>query len=249
MGRYRKIDPRIWGDKKFKSLSKPKPNGQTLWFYLLTGPHTSGCPGLYHLGELGLAESLGWPLKGFREGFQELLREGLVKADWEAHVVAIFNVFKKYDTPDNPNVIKFWAKCFDEIPECSLKVEYYRELKLLLEGFGEGFQKAFLEGFGEGYGKSITITIPEPEPFHNQNTFAPSDPGNGSLEALLSANRETFLKAYPGIDLDGETAKAKAWLVSNPKNKKKDLKRYLNSWLNRAQDKAHRFPPKEERFL
>jgi hypothetical protein len=249
MGRYRKIDPRIWGDQKFKALSKPRANGQTLWFYLLTGPHTSGCPGLYHLGELGLAESLGWPLKGFREAFRELLREGLVKADWSAHVVAIFNVFKKYDTPDNPNVIKFWGKCFDEIPECSLKVEYYKELKLFLEGYGEGFKKGFLEGFGKGYGESITITIPEPEPFHNQNTYAPSDPQKGSLEAVLLAHQEIFEKAYPGINLENETAKAKAWLESNPKNRKSNLKRFLNNWFNREQDRVNRFPPREEKFL
>lgn len=249
MGRYRKIDPRIWGDQKFKALSKPQPNGQTLWLYLLTGPHTNGCPGLYHLGEQGLAESLGWSLKQFRERFRELLREGLVKADWEARVLAIFNVFKKYDTPDNPNVIKFWGKCFDEIPECELKAEYYRELKQFLEGFGEGFRKGFAEGFGEPYAKSITITIPEPEPFHNQKTIAPSDPANGSLEAVLEANQRIFQEAYPGINLENETAKARAWLDSNPKNKKSNLRRFLNGWFNRAQDKINRFPPREDKFL
>jgi len=60
---------------------------------------------------------------------------------------------------------------------------------------------------------------------------------NGSLEAILNSEREVFAKAYPAIDLDAETAKAKAWLVSNPKNRKSNLKRYLNGWFNREQDR------------
>ena len=31
-----------------------------------------------------MAEAIRWPLKGFRERFQELLYQGLAKADWKA---------------------------------------------------------------------------------------------------------------------------------------------------------------------
>ena len=78
---------------------------------------------------------------------------------------------------------------------------------------------------------------------------ATNDPLNGSLEAILISNRDIFSKAYPGIDLEGETAKAKAWLVSNPKNRKTDLKRYLNGWFNREQNRVNKYPPREERFI
>ena len=43
---------------------------------------------------------------------------------------------------------------------------------------------------------------------------------------------------YQAIDVHEEIRKAKAWLISNPKNGKKDWKRFLNGWLSRAQDKA-----------
>jgi hypothetical protein len=79
-------------------------------------------------------------------------------------------------------------------------------------------------------------------------TIAPSDK-NQSLEAVLRSQREIFSKAYPGIDLDTETAKAQAWMVSNPKNKKKNLRRFLNGWFDRAQEKVNKYPPREGKFL
>jgi len=159
MARYRKIDPRIWGDEKFRTLSRPQPNAQTLWLYLLTGSHTNSCPGIFNIGEMALAENLGWSLEGLRKAFKEVLGKGLAKADFEARVIIIPNALK-YDHPESPNVVKYWGKMFDEVPECALKNEYYLLLKAFMEAFGEAFGEAFKEGFRE----SITIPEPEPEP-------------------------------------------------------------------------------------
>jgi len=153
MSRYRKIDSRIWGDEKFRTLSKPKPNAQSLWLYLLTGPHTNGCPGLFNVGPMSVSESLGWSLKAFHKAFQEVFDKGMVKADFEARVILIPNAIK-YDPPENPNVLKKWAKDYDEIPECELKTEYYEILKAFIKGFNE----AFMEVFDKDFAKSITIT-------------------------------------------------------------------------------------------
>ena len=42
--RYRKIEVRMWGDEKFRMLSPLPPSGQSLWLFLLTGPHTGPIP-------------------------------------------------------------------------------------------------------------------------------------------------------------------------------------------------------------
>lgn len=47
-----------------------------------------------------------------------------------------------------------------------------------------------------------------------------------------------FKTAYPAADVDGEIAKAHAWVLANPKNRKSNWGRFLNSWLQRAQDRA-----------
>jgi len=149
MARYRKIDTRMWGDGKFRALSSPPPSGKYLWIFLLTGPHTTNLPGLFRTGEMALAEELGWSLEGFRKGFAELFREGLVKADWNARVVWVPNAIK-YNPPDNPNVVKSWRDSWDEVPECPLKAEAYQRLKEFTEGLGEGFAKGFTEGCAKG---------------------------------------------------------------------------------------------------
>ena len=52
MSRYRKIDTRMHGDKKFRALSGPQPNGKSLWYYLLTCPETTNIPGLFAAGDV-----------------------------------------------------------------------------------------------------------------------------------------------------------------------------------------------------
>jgi len=42
--------------------------------------------------------------------------------------------------------------------------------------------------------------------------------------------------AFPGIVLLDEIAKAHAWEVANPSRRKRDRARFLNTWLNKAQD-------------
>jgi len=144
MARYRKIDTRMWGDCKFRELSSPKPSGKYLWMFLLTGPQTSNIPGLFHAGEMALAEELEWSVEDFREAFGEVFRKGLVEADWKARVVWVPNAVK-YNQPESPNVVKSWRYAWDEIPECNLKAEAHERLKAFTEGLGEGFAKAFAE--------------------------------------------------------------------------------------------------------
>ena len=69
------------------------------------------------------------------------------------------------------------------------------------------------------------------------------------LKEVLLKHKKTFSEAYPGINLETETAKAQAWIESNPKNKKSNLKRFLNNWLSKAQDSINKYPPKEDKFL
>jgi len=158
MARFRKLDVRVWADSKFRDLSSPGPSGKYLWFFLLTGPHTTNIPGLFRAGEMALAEELGWSIEGFRKVFVELFSKGLVRADWKARVVWVPNAIK-YNSPENPNVVKSWRTTWDEIPECSLKTEANARLKEFTKGLGEGFAKAF----GEACVKSLANQEQEQE--------------------------------------------------------------------------------------
>jgi hypothetical protein len=162
MARYKKIDVRMWGDEKFKALSSPQPNAQTLWVYFLTGPVTNNIPGLIPFGEMAIAEKLNWPLKAFREAFNEVLDKGMAKVNRQAQLIWIPNAIS-YNTPESPNVITSWRVIWDEIPECDLKAEAYQVLKAFLEGFHEAFTKAFLEALAKPSGKPLANQKQEQE--------------------------------------------------------------------------------------
>jgi hypothetical protein len=180
MARYRKIDTRMWADAKFRALSSPPPTGKYLWIALLTGPYTTNLPGLFRVGEMALAEELGWTLEGFRKAFVELFREGLAKADWNARVVWIPNAIK-YNPPDNPNVVKGWRDSWDEVPECALKAEAYQTLRTFTKGLGEGFGKAFAEGCVQ------CLANQEQEQEQEQEQISSSEPQTGSDVVSTSA--------------------------------------------------------------
>lgn len=220
MARHKKIDVRMWGDEKFRSLSKSAPNGQTLWFYLLTGPHTTSIPGLFMAGEMALSEALGWPVKAFREAFQEVLSKGMAEADFEARVVWIPKAML-YNPPESPNVVKSWRIYWDEIPECPLKHKAYQHLKAFTEGLGKGF--------GEGFKSTCSVNIARPSPNQEQeqeqeqDTPQPPETGGGGAAGKTDRKRAAdgtderfarFWSAYPRKVAKPDAVKA--WAKHDP---------------------------------
>jgi hypothetical protein len=199
--RYRRISTRMWGDEKFRRLSKPKPNGQSLWQFLLTGPQTTAVPGLFAHGEAGLAEMLEWPLAGFRKAWRELEQLGMVKADWRARLVWIPNAVA-HNPPESPNVVRSWRATVNDIPECALKVEALAALGQRCKAFGEGFSVAFAEAFPE------SRRDPSPKALANQ------DQEQDQEQEVQRARFKAFWEAYPRKE--GEKAAWEAWLLISP---------------------------------
>lgn len=145
MSRYRKIDPRIWNDAKFSSLSD---RAKLVFFMLLTHPNMTAL-GAMRATLSGLAEELGWEPEAFREAFREASQKGMAEHDQKACLVALPN-FIKYNPPESPNVIKAWSSALDLLPECSLKTRVTARAKAFAESMTEGFAKALPEAFSKG---------------------------------------------------------------------------------------------------
>lgn len=141
----------MWNDEKFKLLSRAQPNAQTLWLFLLTGPHTTIVPGLFQAGEAQLAERLEWHLTAFRRCFAEIVDQGMVIADWPSHLVWLPNGLE-YGRPDNQNQTKGWAYALDELPECHLKTVAVRAIKEFLKPLSKPLLEAFEKGLENGSG-------------------------------------------------------------------------------------------------
>ena len=56
---------------------------------------------------------------------------------------------------------------------------------------------------------------------------------------ITDADRAVWHDAYPGIDIDGELAKARSWVLADwARRKKTAWRRFLVGWFGRAQDRA-----------
>jgi hypothetical protein len=65
------------------------------------------------------------------------------------------------------------------------------------------------------------------------------DAGAAKFVGVDDAQRAVWKAAYPRVDIDGELRKAAAWIIANPRRApRKDLRRFLTSWLSRASESA-----------
>ncbi len=194
--RYKKIDPAMYGDEKFRALSRPAPNGRSLWVFLLTGPHTTPLPGLSSAGEAGLAEALGWTIGGFRRAFAEIAKQGMARADWEARVLWIPRAIR-YNEPENPSVVKGWLRWLDEIPQCDLKREAVTEIGQHLSGLGPAWVAAWTP-CGR-HASHVPDTLPDTLPDTCTPTSATSGAGAGAVAgAVAGAGTGTGTEAGAG---------------------------------------------------
>lgn len=58
---------------------------------------------------------------------------------------------------------------------------------------------------------------------------------DGQYEVMQSS-MDLWANAYPNVNIVDQLNKLVAWLDSNPKKTKSGCKRFINSWLNRAQN-------------
>lgn len=165
--RYRKIQTRMYGDDKFLELTPVKPSGQSLWIYLLTGPHTTVIPGLFEAGERELAEKLKWPLVAFRRHWTEISDRSMAHADWRRRVVWVPKA-KDCNAPESPNVVRAWAAALEEIPDCDLKRSAAISLADFVSRLGDGFRKALLEAWPKAYTKASSEAFPKASPNQEQ---------------------------------------------------------------------------------
>lgn len=136
MAKYRKIDPRIWNDAKFASLTH---EGQRLFLYILTHPSMTSL-GAFRatpeglMSEIGIDPSqsvdqcTGQCTKHCKNTFDALIAQGLVKYDDTCKTVFAPN-FIKYNPPENSNVVIGWTSALDQIPEGPLKLEALERAK------------------------------------------------------------------------------------------------------------------------
>lgn len=144
--RYRKVDPRIWNDAKFASLS----DAAKLAFMLtLTHPYLT-VVGAMRTGVSALRPHTNMSPRTFEKAFRELTAKGMVKYEEQVGLLWLPN-FLKYNPPLSPNVVRSWPKALDLLPECDFREQIFAQLRGFLEDFDESFRKAFCEAFDDSF--------------------------------------------------------------------------------------------------
>ena len=137
MARYRKIDVRMWNDRKFRELSD---NGKLAFILLLTHPDTTQI-GTIRTRVSNLADELGWQRDAMSHAIQEVTLNGMIDADEKAGLMVINN-FLKYNAPSSPNAFKSWCELIDLMPECDLLDKHVARLKTFVDGLSVGMRNA-----------------------------------------------------------------------------------------------------------
>jgi len=213
MGRYRRVDTRIWNDEKFAALSD---RGKLAFLFLLTHPHMTSL-GAMRATLPGLAAELGWDTHTFSDAFAELVEGGMVRYYHQASLVWLPN-FLRYNLPENPNVVKSWGKVLDLIPECAGKRELLATVRATIETLGQAFAKALPEPFLKGprnpsrhKSKPFRIPDPFPDPFPYPEPIPKKKP---ETETGALGDFERFWSLYPRKR--SREAARKAWLTLRP---------------------------------
>lgn len=137
MARYRKIDVRMWNDRKFRELSD---NAKLAFILLLTHPDTTQI-GTIRTRVSNLADELGWQRDAMSHAIQEVTLSGMIDADEKAGLMVINN-FLKYNAPSSPNAFKSWRELIDLMPECDLLDRHVASLKAFVDSLSAGMRNA-----------------------------------------------------------------------------------------------------------
>jgi len=117
MALFRKIDPRIWNDEKFRSLSD---DARLTFLFILTHPNLTSL-GAMRATVPGLAAEIGWTPRRLRAALVALSERGMIEIDEAASFVCAPN-FLRYNEPNGPNsVTRAWPSALNLIPECGGK--------------------------------------------------------------------------------------------------------------------------------
>lgn len=181
MSRYRKIHVKLWSSGDFLSLSKPKPNAQSLFLHLLTGEHTTAIPGVICAGKAALAEAIGWSLTDWSRCFSELESRGMAVADWEARLVYLPAALS-HNEPANPNTVRSWRNEWQMVRACPLRDRIVAEMSATFSGMKK---PEFAQAFAD-----VLANVPGNVPGNGRRNVASEQPHERSSERSQEQSTE-----------------------------------------------------------
>jgi hypothetical protein len=235
MGRYRKIDPRIHNDAKFKALSE---RGKLLFFTILTHPHMTALgasgreAGCASDCQAGRAADV---FESYRQAFRDLIKNDLIKFD-QANACLVIPKFLKYNPPESPSVVKAWNAASDLIPECHLRDELIVNTLNFLREYVEREPDKIKKEKKKSFLKAFLLRPSNPQA---ERQTAPQADGQGGAQQEQEQEQEQELNP-PLVPPKGDSNKdfEEFWAIYPKKVGKQAA---LNKWKSLKKNK--RLPP------
>jgi hypothetical protein len=243
MGRYRKVDVRIWNDARFGKLSD---DGKLAFLFILTHPHLTGLGCMRATGP-GLAAELGWTAERFAAAISELVSTGndewaLVEYDEQAAFVGLPN-FHKYNQPENPNVVTGWGGLLDLLPECPARKRLIDRIDLCVRERGEKFLAAWetvCQTVPERFGNDMPNQEQEQKQKQKQKDSADAAGVLKKSKEGTSKNQEP-VQIPPELDTDAGRKALDEWRTYRRQIKKKlnrlSEEKLLAEWSSKGSDR------------
>jgi len=124
--RYRKVDPRVWTDESFVSLTSEE---KLLAMHVLTGERTNRC-GMFVWSRALCAEQTGIDLDRIDRVFSKVV-EGLSWVFDGKSNVLLLPRWWHYNQPDNPKALQGALSDLHDLPKHNLTAEFVRTKRLL----------------------------------------------------------------------------------------------------------------------
>lgn len=126
--KFRKVDPRIWTDERFRKLN---PEERLLAVYCLTCPQANRI-GFYHLSLGQASEATGYPTDTLKGGIKKICDTLRWRFD-EASGVLFFPTWWKYNGACGPRTIAGYLEDLHDVPETVLFKEFASATRYLSE--------------------------------------------------------------------------------------------------------------------
>ena len=219
--KYRKLDPRIWRDEKFATLT---PDEKLVAVYCLTA-QVNRC-GIFVFSPAMAAEELGTSPQTFAQRFARVI--SALRWRWDDSTrVLYFPRWWRYNHPENTNVLKGCLSDLAELPQTPLLAEFYGNETDLTETFRE----------------TLRQRIPKPLPIQEQEQEQEQEQDkdmrrcrNVFVKPTLEEVTEYCRERGKGVDPEAwmNYYTANGWRVG--RNPMKDWKAAIHTWeKNRSQ--------------
>jgi hypothetical protein len=204
--KYRKIDPRIWSDERFRKLS---PDDKLFAFYVLTCPQANRV-GLFRFSLALAAEDLGTSFKGIETRFDRVWHT--LRWRWDADVKVVYlPTWWKYNEPENPKHVIGCLKDLDDIPYTAFIADFATNTRYLPD--------KVLDTFTQCMAYRMAHRMPYQEQEQEQEHEHEQDSGEAGVSIPASLNSGPF------------PAKWADWLAYRSKRKLSRLPQTLSAQL------------------